>query len=261
MFDSHAHYTEPDFDADRESILRKVRENGIEHILNVSYDKASSEQSVLLAERQEGVYAAAGVHPLYCDRADVQGEAWLRTMIRSGALTALGEFGLDYYNEKKRHGTAYPSRARQWECFDMQMKLCAQSGLPAVLHSRAAAQDTVRMLQSYPMVRGVLHGFSYSGEVALACVRLGWYIGIGTALTRANARRICEVVQVVPMEHLLIETDCPFQTTESRRGQRGDSRMLMEIAERIALLKNIPYEEAAHTAAENAAKLFRIGGR
>ena len=261
MFDTHAHYDTPEYDTDRAETLRFVRDAGVLHILNVSYDMTSSARSVALAEAYPFVRAAVGVHPLYIRDFDDAAKQELQALLRHPSVVAAGECGLDYYALKNRRtgDVVLPEadvRRQQREVFAWQLQLCVQSGLPAVVHSVAAAQDTLELLRAYPTVRGVMHGFSYSVEVAMECVKMGWRIGIGMGITRPGARKIREVAAKIPIEAMLIETDCPYQVTDSMRGERGDSRMLSEIVPEIAKLRGISPEEVVMATTENASRLF-----
>ena len=270
LFDTHAHYDTPEYDTDRVEMLRFVRDAGVLHILNVSYDMGSSERSVALSEEYPFLCAAVGVHPQYIRGLDkeashVTAKMRLQELVRHPAVVAVGECGLDYYEMKsgKKEDAKMRSQAditaeceQQKAAFRWQMELAAQTGLPVVVHSRASGADTMQILREFPAVHGVMHGFSYSAEIALECVKLGWYIGIGPVITRTGTRKIREVVEKLPVERLLIETDCPFQTTESCRGRLGDSRMLTEIVSEIALIKGLSPEEVAGVTTESSVKLF-----
>lgn len=264
-FETHAHYDTPEYDADRDAILRSVSDAGVSHILNVSYETGSSARSVALAGQYPWIHAAVGIHPQYIQCFDESAKTLLRELVQHPSVVAVGECGLDYFawksGKKEADGISAQTdiiaeRERQMEAFRWQMELAAQAGLPVVVHSRAAGPDTMQILREFPSASGVMHSFSYSVEMALECVKLGWNIGIGPVITRPGARKIREVAEKVPLERLLIETDCPYQVTESCRGQRGDSRMLAQTAAEIAGIKGISAEEVAETTTANAGKLF-----
>lgn len=256
FFDSHAHYDDDRFNEDRHEILSAMAQNKVDYIVNAAADIISSNEGVRLSEQYSFVYAGVGVHPHSVDELDEtnQGKttlALLESLCKHPKVVAIGEIGLDYYYE-------HSPRAIQRIWFSRQMELAKKVDLPIIVHSRDAGQETFDMIRESGLSKGVIHCFSGSAEMAKEYIRLGFYIGVGGTLTFNNARRSVEVVEQIPLESIVIETDCPYLTPMPHRGKRNDSTYLIHIAQKIADIKNISIEEVAQVTSKNAKDLFDI---
>ena len=219
--------------------------------MNVGCDLPSSEASVALAHKYPFVYAAVGSHP--DDAANVDGRLLdaYHSLCADARVRAIGEIGLDYHYEDV-------PRAQQIIAFEQQLELAEALGLPVIVHEREAHGDAMDILRRHPDVRGVFHCFSGSKEMALWLVERGWYIGFTGVLTFKNARRAVEAAQALPLDRILIETDCPYMAPEPYRGRRNDSRYVPLVAAKLAQLRGLTQEEAGRITAENAMRLFGI---
>lgn len=256
FFDSHAHYDDDRFDEDRHELLSNMSKNKVDYIVNAAADITSSNEGIQLAQRYSFMYTAVGVHPHSVDELGKEdaGQATidlLEGLAKNPKVVAIGEIGLDYYYE-------HSPREVQRTWFNRQMELAKKAGLPIIVHSREAAQETFDMIRESGLNAGVIHCFSGSAEMAKEYIKLGFYIGIGGTVTFSNARKTVEVVEQIPLESIVIETDCPYLTPMPYRGKRNDSTYLTYIAKRIADIKNVSIEEVASITSKNARDLFGI---
>ena len=250
-FDSHNHMDDRRFDADRDGIMDDLKSHGVGLLMNVGCDLPSSERSVALAERYPFVYAAVGSHPDDADHVDGRLLDRYRALAGHEKVRAIGEIGLDYHYEDV-------PRTQQIIAFEQQLELAEALKLPVIVHEREAHGDAMDIVRRHPDVRGVFHCFSGSKELALWLVERSWYIGFTGVVTFKNARRAVEAVQALPLDRILIETDCPYMAPEPYRGRRNDSRYVPLVAAKIAELKGISPEEAGSITTENAKRLFGI---
>lgn len=254
IFETHAHYDDDRFQSDREQLILSMPERGIGRIVNVGASISSTKTTLALAEKYDFVYAAVGVHP--SDIADLNEDTfeWLKQQTAWEKTVAVGEIGLDYYWDKELE---VQERQRYW--FRRQLELAKEAGLPIIIHSRDAAEDTMEIVrQAYAMeIPGVIHCYSYSKELALEYVKMGYYIGVGGVVTFKNARKLKETVEALPLERILLETDCPYMAPEPHRGERNDSSYIPFVAAKIAELKGCTTEEVERVTEENARRLFR----
>lgn len=250
-FDSHAHLDDTRFDGDRAEIFDTLKEHDIGLVMNVGCDLPSSERSVALAERYPFVYAAVGSHPDDADHVDGRLLDRYRALAAHPKVRAIGEIGLDYHYEDI-------PRARQIIAFEEQLELAEALEKPVIVHEREAHGDATDIVRRHPDVRGVFHCFSGSKELALWLVERGWYIGFTGVLTFKNARKAVETAQVLPLDRILIETDCPYMAPEPYRGRRNDSRYVPLVAKKLAELRGLTPEEAGSITTENARRLFGI---
>ena len=243
LFDTHAHYDSGAFHADRLEVLASMPEQGVELILNPGCDVDSSKTAVELAERFSFVYAAVGGHPSDCG-------SW------NGAshpkVRAIGEIGLDYYWKEN------PPREFQQEVFHAQMELAEELALPVIVHDREAHRDCLEVVKAHPNVTGVYHCYSGSLEDAKILVKLGWMLSFTGVVTYKNARKSLEVIEWLPMDRIMIETDSPYLTPEPFRGKRNDSGKVHLVAETIARVKGLSPEEVAQITLENGKRFFNI---
>ena len=253
LFDTHAHYDSGAFNADRLELLAAMPERGVELILNPGCDLASSRTAVSLAERFPHVYAAVGVHPSDCGGWDESTCPALRELAAHPKVRAIGEIGLDYYWKDN------PPREHQQRVFHAQLELAQGLGLPVIVHDREAHQDCLEVVRAHPAVTGVYHCYSGSLEDAKTLVKLGWMLSFTGVITYKNARRALEVIQWLPMERIMIETDSPYLTPEPFRGKRNDSGHVHLVAEAIAQVKGLDPREVAQITLENGKRFFGIG--
>lgn len=248
IFDSHAHYDDARFDADRDALLSSMPQNGVGYIVNCATDLPSSRQAIQTAEQYPFVYAAVGFHPEDLQGASQKDLDVLKTMFSHPKVVAVGEIGLDYYWD------ASP-RAVQQDWFLRQMQLANEASLPVIVHDRDAHEDTLRLLRQM-RPKGVVHAFSGSVEMAADILKLGMYIGLGGVVTFQNARKAVEVAAMIPLDRLLLETDAPYMTPVPFRGRRNDSAKIAYIADKIAEIRNCSAEEILDATTENAKRLF-----
>ena len=253
FFDSHAHYSDPRFLEDQEALLGSMAEHGIGRIMNIGCCEQSSHDSIALAEKYDFIYATVGSHPDSADEVDDSLIDVYRKLASHPKVVGIGEIGLDYYYE------TIP-RARQQEAFIRQLELARELDMPVVVHQRDAVGDTMDIIAKFPEVRGVFHCFSGSVETAKELVKRGWHLGLTGVVTFKNARKAVEVAQWIPLDRLLIETDCPFMAPEPFRGRRCDSTMVPRVAETVAELRGLPVEAVAKATRENAMRLFGVPG-
>ena len=253
IFDSHAHYDDEAFDKDRDRLLSTLEEQGVGCIVNVGASFQGAKDSVELSMRYPHVYAAVGVHPDHVGELDEAKMQQLREMCAMKKTVAVGEIGLDYYWDKESHEL-------QKEWFERQMELAKEVDLPIIVHSREAAQDTFDLIKSEHAgtTGGVIHCFSGSKEMAKEYVKMGYYIGIGGVVTFKNAKKLKQVVQEIPLESIVLETDCPYLAPVPYRGKRNSSLYLPYVAEEIAALKGAAAEDVVLQTEENARKLYGL---
>jgi len=253
IFETHAHYDDEAFDEDRDILLSSMRENGIEYVVNVGANLKSTAASIALAQKYSFVYAAAGVHPSDTGELDEEGFARLKEQSCFEKTVAVGEIGLDYYWDNVERGVQ-----KFW--FERQLDLAREIKKPVIIHSRDAAKDTFDIMaaKNAGEIGGVIHCYSYSPEMALDYVKMGFYIGIGGVVTFRNGKKMKEVVEAVPMEHILLETDSPYLSPEPNRGKRNTSLNLPYVAQRIAEIKGMSYDEVVAITTKNARKMYKI---
>jgi TatD DNase family protein len=253
IFDTHAHYEDEAFDIDREELLAKLPEQGIDTIVNVSSSVDTVDRVLALADRYPYIYAAVGIHPEATKELNEERFVWLTERARHPKTVAIGEIGLDYYWDTS-------DRATQKLWFERQLELARKEKLPLIIHSRDAANDTYEMLKSAKAeeIGAIIHCFSYGVEQARQYLNMGFYLGIGGVLTFKNGKKLKEVVSFAPLEKLVLETDCPYLAPVPNRGKRNDSSNLTYVAQEIALLKDIPYDTVVRVTAENARRFYQI---
>jgi TatD DNase family protein len=253
IFETHGHYDDDRFDEDRDELLKSFPENDIRFVMNVGADRKSSEQSVALAHIYPHVYAAVGTHPNDVGTMTEQDIEAYRLMAAEDKVKAIGEIGLDYYYDDVPRDT-------QIYWFKRQLELAREVKLPVIIHSREAAKDTLDVMKDMKAedIGGVVHCFSYSPEMALEYVKMGFYIGVGGAVTFTNAKKLVEVVKEISLNSIVLETDSPYLTPVPNRGKRNSALNIPYVAEKIADIKNIPVEEVYKATFENGKKLYRI---
>ncbi|MDD4524367.1 MAG: TatD family hydrolase [Lachnospiraceae bacterium] len=255
IFDTHAHYDDEAFDNDRDEILSGLGSNGVDYVVNVAADMKGIESGAALAEKYPRVYSSAGVHPSECADLDEKDLEIIREAAALPKTVAIGEIGLDYHGDE-------PNREQQKFWFKRQLEIASKCDLPVIIHSRDAAQDTMDILKEHRVrvdgPQGVIHCYSYSSEMAVMYVKMGYYIGIGGVVTFKNARKVREAVAILPLERIVLETDCPYMAPEPLRGERNSSLNLPFVAAQIARIKNITTDEVINVTEKNAENLYGI---
>ena len=252
LFDTHAHMDDRRFDTDRDLVLRGLADRGVALVMNPGCSLESSRNAIALAEKYDFVYAAVGSHP---DVADEVNETVLEEYEKLCKLhdkvKAIGEIGIDYHYEDI-------PRDLQLKAFRMQMELAREVGLPVIVHEREAHEDGMAIVREFPDVTGVFHCYSGSAEMAKVLVDKGWYFGFTGVLTFKNARKAIETAESIPLDRIVLETDCPYMAPEPFRGKRNDPGMLFRMAEKLAEGRGLPVEEIHAITTENGKRLYRI---
>ena len=253
IFDTHAHLDDRAFDTDRAALLSQLPGLGLALVMNPGCSLASSRAAAALAENYDYVYAAVGSHPDAADEVTEDVLEQYRQLARQcPKVRAIGEIGLDYHYED------IPREVQQ-RAFRAQMALARELELPVIVHEREAHEDGMRIVEEFPQVTGVFHCYSGSLEMAKVLIRRGWYIGFGGVLTFKNARKAVEAASQIPLDRLVLETDCPYMAPEPFRGRRNDPGRLHLVAERLAQLRGLSAEEIENITLENGKRLYRIG--
>lgn len=253
IFDTHAHYDDEAFDADREALLSSMEEAGVRWIVNASASVDSWDQVVRLTQEYPFVYGMIGVHPDEVGQLNEAELARMERLLTEEKIVAAGEIGLDYYWDTE-------SRSVQKEWFIRQLELARKLDMPVNIHSREAAADTMEILEGHAKgMRVLLHCYSYSPEIARECVKKGYLLGVGGVVTFKNGKRLKETVRETPLQQIVLETDCPYLSPEPYRGKRNSSRNLKYVAEAVAELKGLPAEEVIRVTAQNAVQFYGIG--
>lgn len=252
LFDTHAHINDPAFDEDREELLKTLPQLGLGLMMNAGCSLASSLDIAELARRYGYVYASAGTHPDTADEVcDDVLERYRKLCLENPKIKAIGEIGLDYYYE------TVPRKTQQ-KAFAMQLELARELDLPVIVHERQAHEDAMNLIRQFPQVKGVFHCYSGSAEMAKQLTKMGWFIGFTGVLTFKNARKAVESAQAIPLERIVIETDCPYMSPEPYRGRRNDPSRVAFVAEKLAQIRGISVEEAQEATFQNGKTLYRI---
>ena len=252
LFDTHAHLDDRAFDTDREDLLAGLADRQVALVMNPGCSLESSRNAVAMAEKYPWLYAAVGSHP---DAADEVCEAVIEEYRKlcklSTKVKAIGEIGLDYHYEDI-------PRDLQQKAFILQLELARELDLPVIVHERDAHEDGMAIIKDFPTVKGVFHCYSGSAEMARQLVELGWYIGFTGVLTFKNARKAIETAASIPLERIVLETDCPYMAPEPFRGKRNDPGYLYRMAEKLAEIRGICVEDIHRITTENGKRLYRI---
>ena len=252
LFDTHAHMDDRSFDGDREELLAALPGKGISLLMNPGCSYESSLNAVALAEGYDYIYAAVGSHPDVADEVDeALIEKYRNLCSQHPRVKAIGEIGLDYHYEDI-------PRDIQKRAFRLQMELARELQLPVIVHEREAHEDGLKIVDEFPTVKGVFHCYSGSLEMAKELIKRGWYIGFTGVLTFKNARKAIEVAANIPLDRIVIETDCPYMAPVPFRGKRNDPGLVCYMAEKLAELRDLTPEEAARITLENGKRLYRI---
>lgn len=253
IFDTHAHYDDEAFDEDRETLLQELPEQGIAKVVNVGASLSSCKRTIELMEKYDSIFGAMGVHPGETAELSEESFAWLREQCQREKCLAVGEIGLDYYWDE-------PERLVQKEWFVKQLGLARELSKPVIIHSRDAAKDTVDIMtaEKASEIGGVVHCFSYTKETAKIFLTMGFYIGIGGVLTFKNARKLKEAVEYIPLDRIVLETDCPYLAPVPNRGKRNSSLNIPYVVAAMAEIKGTTEEEVRRQTWENAHALYRL---
>lgn len=254
IIDTHAHYDDAKFDADRDELISALFANGdIAAVINVGCDVATSKRSVEFTEKYPNFYAWVGIHPCDCGKIEDKNRALyeIESLLSRPRVVGIGEIGLDFYWDDV-------PRDVQIEWFRAQMDIARRTGRPVAIHDRDAHGACFDVVRDYPDVRGVFHSYSGSAEMARDLVRRGWYISFSGVVTFKNAPKVREVAEAVPPERMLIETDCPYLSPEPNRGKRNDSRNLVYTSAKLAEIKGMTQEEFCAVTANNARSFLGV---
>lgn len=253
IFDTHAHYDDDAFDDDREELLSSLKSAGVGIVVNSGASLDGCRRTIELTEKYPFIYGTLGVHPDEVGELNEETFFWLKEQLMRPKIVAVGEIGLDYYWDKEK-------REIQKEWFVRQLRLAKELKKPVVIHSREAAADTMEILKAEVSdeISYEMHCYSYSPEMAAEYLKMGFYLGIGGVLTFKNAKKLKEVVEMAPIERLLLETDCPYLAPVPNRGKRNDSTNIHYVAEELARLKGMTPEEVIRITEENARRFYRI---
>lgn len=252
LFDTHAHLDDHSFDQDREQLLAQLPEKGLSLVMNPGCSLESSRNAVALANNHDYIYAAVGSHPDVADEVNEEVLEEYRKLCKlNPKVKAIGEIGLDYHYEDI-------PREIQLRAFRMQMELARELGLPVIVHEREAHEDGMQVVRDFPEVTGVFHCYSGSAEMARQLVAKDWYIGFTGVLTFKNARKAVEVAASIPLDRIVIETDCPYMAPDPFRGRRNDPGKIYRMAEKLAEIRGLSVEEIQKITTENGKRLYQI---
>lgn len=252
IFDAHAHYDDEQFDEDRDTVIEELKKNNIIGVLNCGASLEGCINSVKLANEHDIFYAAVGIHPEYADMFGEHTVDELKKLSNNEKVKAIGEIGLDYYYDEN------PERETQKKAFIRQMELARELNLPVIIHDRDAHEDTLNIIKQFKGVVGEIHCFSGSVEFARECLKLGYYIGFTGVVTFKNAKKVIEVVKEVPLDRIIIETDCPYMAPTPFRGKRNRSEYIEYMISKIAEIKDISPEEVSDRVILNIKNLLNI---
>ena len=252
LFDTHAHMDDHAFDADREALLADLPKQDIVLLMNPGCSLDSSRNVDKLTKQYGYIYGAVGSHPDVADEVNEDVLEEYRMLCKQNSkIKAIGEIGLDYHYEDI-------PREVQLKAFRAQMGLAQELGLPVIVHERDAHEDGMKVVDEFPDVKGVFHCYSGSAEMAKELIKRGWYIGFTGVLTFKNARKAIEVASAIPLDRIVIETDCPYMSPEPFRGKRNDPGKIYRMAEKLAEIRGVTPEEIQRITVENGKKLYRI---
>ena len=253
IFDTHAHYDDEAFQEDRDELLNSLSTHGIEAVVNVGASIQTTKNTLELMKKYPFVYGTVGVHPSETEELNDNLMDWLTHVSGEKKVVAIGEIGLDYYWKEPD-----PEIQKHW--FVRQLQLAREVKLPVIIHSRDAAQDTLDIMKAEKAgeIGGVIHCFSYGTEMAREYLNMGFYLGIGGVVTFNNGRKLKEVVEYMPLDRIVLETDCPYLSPVPNRGKRNSSLNLPYVAEAIGQIKGISPEEVIKITNQNARNLYRL---
>ena len=251
LYDTHAHLDDEMFDIDRDDVINKIKSSGVCFVNNIASDICSSKASIELAEKYDFIYATVGVHPSETQKMSAEDINVLRMLAKHKKVVAIGEIGLDYHYEDTE-------REIQKKWFGAQLDLATELGLPVVIHDRESKGECIEILKEKRIANGVIHCFSGSAETAEELLKMGFYISFTGVVTFKNAKRAVRALEVIPLDRLFIETDCPYLTPHPFRGKLNEPANVVYIAQEIAKLKNMEIEDVARMTTFNAKTILGI---
>ena len=252
IFDTHAHYDDIAFDEDRDELIEYMHQNGVDYIVNAGEAVKSSLAGVEMGKKYDFVYSASGIHPEHANETTDSDIVEIEKIARENKkVVAIGEIGLDYHYE------GY-NKEKQIDIFKKQLKIAKDPDLPVIIHSRDASQDTFDIIKESGVRKGIIHCYSGSAQMAADYVKMGFFIGIGGVLTYKNARKLVEVAEEIDINNIVLETDCPYLAPAPFRGKRNNSLYIQYVAEKMAEIKGISYDEVCKITSENGKKIFGI---
>ena len=253
LFDSHAHYDDDSFDKDRDNVLKSLKDYNVGNIINIGSSMETSRVSVELSQKYDFVYASVGVHPSETGELLDTDMEELKALAKNDKVKAIGEIGLDYHYLPD---DVEPEVQKKW--FKRQLLLAKELSMPVIIHDRESKGECIEILKEMNVSNGVFHCYSGSAETAKELIKMGFMISFTGVVTFKNARRAIEALKVIPMDRIMIETDCPYMAPEPHRGERNFSGYVGRVAEKIAEIKELPYEEVVKITEENAIRFFGI---
>jgi len=251
LIDSHAHLDFPEFDADRDGVIAAAKAKGVEFIVNVGSSLESSRNSVELARKYASIYATVGVHPHDADKFDAQTATAILKLAGEKKVVAIGEIGLDFYKN-------YSGRENQIALFKALLKAAKDLRLPVVIHTREAQVETLDIIKEFMPLRAVVHCFSGNEKFLDKCLDLGFFVSFTCNITYKKAQNLRDIVKLIPIDRLMLETDCPYLSPEGFRGKRNDPSFVKMLAEGVAQLRGITFEEVANVTTANVRKFFKF---
>lgn len=253
LFDTHVHLNARQFDEDREEVIKRAKEAGVEYMVVVGFDRETIPLAMEIAESHPNIYAAVGWHPVDAIDMEESDLTWIEELSSHPKVVAIGEMGLDYHWDKSPVDV-------QKEVFRKQIRLAKKVNMPIIIHNREATEDIVQILkeEDAKQVGGIMHCYSGSVEIAKECVDMNFFISLGGPVTFKNAKEPKRVAEAISLEHLLIETDCPFLAPHPNRGKRNEPAYVKLVAEQVADLKGISLEELGQATTENAKRVFKL---
>lgn len=251
LIDTHCHLDFPDFDHDREAVIRRAAEKGVTRIINIGSSILGSEKSIELSVQYPKVYSVVGIHPHEADNFDNNAKDTLERLSKNKKTVAIGEIGLDYFKN-------FSARDNQLRLFSFQLHIAKEMNLPVVVHTRSADSDTLRILKEAMPIRALVHCFSGDRAFLEECLGLGFYLSFTCNITYKKAGDLREMVKLAPLNRLMLETDAPYLSPEGFRGERNEPMHILLLAEFIAHLKKLSLSEVASSTTQNAEDFFKI---
>ncbi len=251
LVDTHCHLDFPEYDTDRDQVIERAKSSGVEYIINVGSSIEGSRRSAELAKKYPGVYAVVGIHPHEADSVSEEIKEEIKVLSGKGKVVAIGEAGLDYYRNFSKADNQKP-------LFIFHIKLAKEKNLPLVMHSRQAEEDTINIIRENMPFNGAVHCFSGDEKFLKSCLDFGLYVSFTCNVTYKKAGNLRDIVKLVPLDRLMLETDCPYLSPEGFRGKRNEPSYVKLLAEHVAAIKGLTFEQISEATTANAENLFKI---